>query len=185
MAFALGTSASHNRPIRDGRAVTVNLNECVIVTTGTLATTSVTYNKHNSCTPEFGPHIRSNTVDKKKGEETLSRTSTRNLLNHIWVSYHLHIHILCVTHVVTDSMTAWLHIWHDVIQTHNDICIQTWNLTFAEGSMKVMWSSPTMMFKMSKSWLRKNLTKSTELPGELESMERSFFSNWLDTWKFY
>ena len=63
MTFALGTSVSHNRPTRDGRVVTVNLNECVIVTTGTLASTSVTDNKHNFCTPEFGPHIRSNTVD--------------------------------------------------------------------------------------------------------------------------
>ena len=69
---ALSQAWYMHRPIRDGRAVTVNLNECVIVTTGTLATTSVTYNKHNSCTPEFGPHIRSNTVDKEKGRGDFS-----------------------------------------------------------------------------------------------------------------
>ena len=64
MAFALGTSASHNRPTRDGRVVTVNLNECVIVTTGTLASTSVTGNRNNFLHIRIGPHIRSNTVDK-------------------------------------------------------------------------------------------------------------------------
>ena len=64
MAPTLGTCASHDRPIRDGREVTVNLNECVIVTTGTLASTSVTGNRHNFLHIRIGPHIRSNTVDK-------------------------------------------------------------------------------------------------------------------------
>ena len=70
MAFTLGTSASHNRPIRDGRAVTVNLNECVMVTTGTLVITSVTDNRHNFCTFEldltYGP---TRWTKMKKGEE--------------------------------------------------------------------------------------------------------------------
>ena len=64
MAFSLRTSARYNRPTRDGRVVTVNLNECVIVTTGTLASTSVTDNRHNFLHIRIGPHIRSNTVDK-------------------------------------------------------------------------------------------------------------------------
>ena len=51
------------------RKVTAKQDECVIVTTGALVTSSVTDNINNSCLSEFGPHIRSNTFEKKKNED--------------------------------------------------------------------------------------------------------------------
>ena len=51
------------------RKVTAKQDECVIVTTGALVTSSVTDNINNSCLSEFGPHIRSNTFGKKKNED--------------------------------------------------------------------------------------------------------------------
>ena len=51
------------------RKVTAKQDEYVIVTTGALVTSSVTDNINNSCLSEFGPHIRSNTFEKKKNED--------------------------------------------------------------------------------------------------------------------
>ena len=61
------------------RKVTAKQDECVIVTTGALITSSVTDNINNSCLSEFGPHIRSNTFEKKERR----RGEARQLLDNI------------------------------------------------------------------------------------------------------
>ena len=59
------------------RKVTAKQDECVIVTTGALVTSSVTDNINNSCLSEFGPHIRSNTFEKKRKKTRRSKAASR------------------------------------------------------------------------------------------------------------
>ena len=98
MTFALGTRVSHNRPTRDGRAVTVNLNECVMVTTGTLVITSVTDNRHNFCTVEldltYGPtrstRKRARRLSVERQPEIFSTTSECHII-YTFTFYALHM----------------------------------------------------------------------------------------------
>ena len=62
------------------RKVTAKQDECVIVTTGALVTSSVTDNINNSCLSEFGPHIWPSTFDKEKDRR---RGEARQLLDNI------------------------------------------------------------------------------------------------------
>ena len=79
-----------HRPIRDGRAVTVNPNECVTVTTGTLASTSVTDNVTNSCLlsldPTYGP---TRLTKKKEGEEIFKQYKTSSPLQPSVIIFNL------------------------------------------------------------------------------------------------